>query len=69
LQNPQLAVISGFEATGIVENITLMTRKGEFEIDVMFAALNEQDRHDQPSARIIRMPNLYRRIELNLDRR
>jgi hypothetical protein len=42
----QLPVISGLESAGIVKNIAAMTRKGEFEIDVMFTTLYKQDPHD-----------------------
>jgi hypothetical protein len=41
LHNLQLPVISGLESTGVVENITFMTRKGEFELDIMLATLRK----------------------------
>jgi hypothetical protein len=69
LHNLQLSVISGLETTGVMENITAVTRKGEFELDIMLATLHKQDRHDQPSPIRTRQPNLHRRLELNLDRR
>jgi hypothetical protein len=68
LHNFQLPVISGLESAGIVENIFVMTRKGEFEIDVMFTTLYKQDPHDQPSQIRIGQPNLHRRFKFNLDR-
>jgi hypothetical protein len=41
LHNLQLPVISGLESAGVVENITFMTRKGEFELDIMLATLRK----------------------------
>jgi hypothetical protein len=67
LHNLQLPVISGFESAGVVENVAVMTRKEEFEFDIMLATLRKQDPHDQPSPIRISQPNLHGRAEFNLD--
>jgi|SRR6266850_1480106 len=68
LHNLQLSFLSGLKTTGVVENISAMTREREFELDVMLPTLYKQDRHDQSSTRRISLANLHRRVELNLDR-
>jgi hypothetical protein len=43
LHNLQLVVTATLESAGVVEDITVMTRKNKFVLDVMLATLHKPD--------------------------
>ena len=68
LDGAQLVCTACFKSTGVMENVSIVVREGEFILDVVKATLSMGSSRSVVSERI-RGSNLYCGFEFNLDGR